>query len=110
MARRYSSIVIRLVDKEDDGDETKSGHEGVEGKSPLPFLGTDNEGREKWAKIRRKNDESCPDVDLPRMFVKEEHILDPHEPTLLLDQYFVHPDTESRERDLPLLRRWRKTH
>lgn len=90
LARRYSSVVICLVYEEDDGDETGSGHEGVEGKGPLPFLGADDEGCEEGAEVGRKDDESCPDIDLSRMFVEEEHILDPHEPTLSVNQYSVH--------------------
>ena len=94
MARWYSSVVIRFVYQKYDGNQTESGHEGVEGKSPLPFLGADDKGCEQRAEVRRKNDERCPKIDLSRMFVKEEHVLDPHEPTLSVDQYCAFRDEE----------------
>ncbi len=87
------AIVISFIYEENDCDEAEACLDRVNTERPLPFLGCYDESCKQWAKIRRKDNQASPDIDLSagnivnktflagvlnlnlRMLVEEEDIL-----------------------------------
>lgn len=46
--------------------------------APTPTETSEDESSGQWPQIRREDDCTRPQIDLPRMLVEEKHVLDPH--------------------------------
>ena len=75
---RNGAVVVGFVCEEDDGDKDDADLDREDPVWPPPGNGVDHESAEHWTNERRDDKGESPDVDLTRMLVKEEDVLDAH--------------------------------
>lgn len=78
----HATIIIRLVEKHDQKQPYRI-QDGVNPESPTPVQLPGHESSCEGTQIRGQDDSTRPPVDLPRMLVEKEHVLDPHQATSL---------------------------